>query len=930
MLRFTKLLCFLLLFAHLHAQNSKGIFSGKLTDTSGKNAVAFATITIFKAKDTAIITYRLSDPNGNFKVPGLPFDIGLRAVITSSGLSVYRKEFTLNPGQPQVDIGTLKMQPDIKSLDEVLVYSERPPVTVKNDTVEFNASAFKTLPSALVEDLLKKLPGVDVDVDGAITVNGRKVNRILVDGREFFGGDPKVATKNLPANLVDKVQVVDDKEELDKNPEITKADLGQVLNIKLKRSIKKGWFGKAYAGAGSNGNRGHYESGAIINSFRDTFQVSVLGYSNNINKAGFGFNDLEQLGGFKRSGFNSVSTWTDGGVSINDISFGGTGQGIQQSSGSGVNLNHDPTKKLNYNFQYFFGQIISNYNSKSNSQQFFSDTVLTTRSSTIDKSSSNNHRFGSKITWKKDSFSTFVFRPNLAIRLNNSAREYFSDGSSSYQPKLNESENLQRTDARDLSYNHELTYNRVFKKKGRTLFMSNNLSIGDIDHDQVNNAENVFYNGQTTVTTLNQNREKRTNNRQSSLQLNFTEKLSKQFSVRISNYFNYFKNNDDLTTYDWDPLSGKYEVLNNTLSNGLERTGNKLLSSATLIWSHKKLQVSPGVSYNRLYINNNYLKNPDLVQRNSYVFPSLLISWNGLNIGYRANVMEPSAYDLQPVVDNTNQLYQNFGNPDLVPTIFHGVNVGFFKYDKKSQVNFNFNGAVNFQENAIIRERTVDNRGAQTTRPVNVNGVFNFYSNGGFSKSFKFSSNWRFSIRPGFNLSSSRNYVIVNNVRSKFTTWGPGSSITWAFNWKDLFEFNQRYSVFWQRTKYDSDAYKDLRIASHYATSEIVIRMPKNWVWESTVDYRYNPNVATGFSKNIVRWNAGINYLFLKEKKGQLKIFVFDILKQNTSAFRFVRENFIQDTESNALTRYVMLSFTYNIRDFKAGKVGGRNNFFFF
>src|SRR6187402_2649659 len=320
------LFCFSILSSLLFAQNNKAVLSGKLVDTSGKTPLAFATISIFKAKDTSIITYRLSDPAGNFKVTGLPLSIELRAVITSSGFSVYRKEFHFTSSQLNIDIGEIKMEPDMKTLDEILVFSERPPVSVKNDTIEFNASAFKTLPSALVEDLLKKLPGVDVDLDGNITVNNRRVNRILVDGKEFFGGDSKVATRNLPANLVDKVQVTDDKEELARNPETNKSELGQVINLKLKRSIKKGWFGKAYAGAGGYADRAHYESGAIINSFRDTFQVSVLGYGNNINRAGFGFEDFDKIGGFRRSGYNASSFGA-----VGDVSSGSTGQGLQKS-----------------------------------------------------------------------------------------------------------------------------------------------------------------------------------------------------------------------------------------------------------------------------------------------------------------------------------------------------------------------------------------------------------------------------------------------------------------------------------------------------------------------------------------------------------------------------------------------------------------------
>jgi len=919
------LFCYALLSNLLFAQNNKATLSGKLVDTSGKIPLALATITIFRAKDTSIITYRLSDPAGNFKVTGLPLNIELRAVISLSGFSVYRKEFQFTLSQLSIDLGIIKMGPDIKTLDEILVFSERPPVSVKNDTIEFNASAFKTLPSALVEDLLKKLPGVDVDLDGNITVNNRRVNRILVDGKEFFGGDSKVATRNLPANLVDKVQVVDDKEELDRNPEINKTELGQVINLKLKRSIKKGWFGKAYAGAGGNTDRGHYETGAIINSFRDTFQLSVLGYANNINRAGFGFEDFDKIGGYRRSGYNATTFGA-----VGDVSSGSTGQGIQKSAGAGININHDPKENINLNFQYFFGQIITNYNSKLNGQQFIADTILNTLTSSEDRSENNTHRFASKITIEIDSVSMITFRPGISMRKNNSQRYSFSETSSNYDPKLNESDNKQKVDGDEFSYTHDLNYNHMFKKTGRSISFSNNLFYGDNDNDQYNLAKNIFYNSPIPITILNQDRQKQVDNLRTTTVLNYSEPINKTSSLRIFNTFNYFKDKDDLNTFEWNPLTGEYDLLNNDLSNGFKRRGIKNTAAFTLGMSKNKMHFSPGISLQSIHIKNEFLKDPTVVQKYFYVFPTFYFYFNNFNAGYSVYINEPSAYDLQPVVDNSNPLYQNFGNPDLVPAIAHSFNTGFNKYDMKRSVSYNFYINFNFTKHAIIRERTIDDLGVQTTRPLNVNGTGYGNLNFSLTKQYKFKKDLRFSIRPSLNFNGTRSFVILNSDKSEYQNFTISSSIMWTLNWKDLVEFNQRYSFNHQRGRYESDAYPDLSVISHVSTTELVIRLPENWVWESTVDYRYNPQVAPGFSKNIFRWNAGINYLFLKEKKGQIRLYVFDILKQNTSAFRFVRENYIQDVESNALTRFFLITFTYNIREFKGGKVGGRKGFFNF
>ncbi|HEY0060297.1 MAG TPA: carboxypeptidase regulatory-like domain-containing protein, partial [Flavisolibacter sp.] len=294
---FSLTLVLLLAFGGVQAQGS---IRGKIIDSASKAPLSLATVTVFKAADTALITYRISTPDGEFKVNGLPLNATCRVVISYSGYNVYRHVFTLT-GSDVLDMGTIRMSASSGTLDEVLVIAERPPVSIRKDTIEFNASSFKTLPTALVEDMLKKLPGVQVDADGNITANGKRVNRILVDGKEFFGNDPKMATRNLPANIIDKIQLTEDKDERELNPDKPAGDIGQVINLRLKKAIKKGWFGKAYAGAGTNDR---YEAGTILNLFRDTMQLSLIGFSNNLNRSGFGVGDIQSLGGFGRTGIN--------------------------------------------------------------------------------------------------------------------------------------------------------------------------------------------------------------------------------------------------------------------------------------------------------------------------------------------------------------------------------------------------------------------------------------------------------------------------------------------------------------------------------------------------------------------------------------------------------------------------------------------------
>lgn len=924
------LLCFCLLAAATHTvAQDRGSLKGKLVDSSGKQTLALATVTVFTAKDTSIITYRLSDPKGDFTVPGLPLGVPSRAVISFSGYRVVRKEFELTKEQPQLDLGTIRMMADAQSLEEVLVTAERPPVSVKKDTIEFNAAAFKTLPTALVEDLLKKLPGVDVDRDGNITVNGRVVNRILVDGKDFFGGDPKVATRNLPANVIDKVQVVDDKDQLDQNPDINRAQLGQVINLKLKKSIKKGWFGKVYGGAGTDDR---YEVGGIVNTFRDTLQVSVLGFSNNLNRSGFGISDVMNMGGFQRSGVNNVAINSDGGFALNGVSFGGMGGGITRSTGGGMNLNTEFGKKATLNFQYFYGQNNTRLDQLSNTQQFFNDTALTTRNTTRQESDEYSHRIGASLRWKTDSFSQLRFAPLVTLKKTESERLFHSMAGSNFEPLLNESDNAQRASGNDIGYSHNLSFNRSFRKKERSLFIGHTFNTYKGENDQYNDIVDTFYKAPTNRRTLNQLRDRDNRNFRASISFNYNEPLTKSLGLKFSGNGEYFKDKDGLNTYNKGVSGEEYDVINPDLSNTIDRSGLRGTFTTQLNWKIKNWRILPGISYQSLRIDNEFTKNPTIHQRFSYVLPTLNINVKEWSLNYNVNVNEPQATDLQPVIDNTNTLYQQLGNPNLVPTQAHNIGLYFNKYNTKNHMSYNLYLNGNISKDAVIRERTVDDKGVQVTRPVNIDGIWRFSSSAHISKQFKFKSNWQLTLGGSFWGEYNRNYVIVNSNRSEVKNWRLQPSLNGRFNFKDKVEFSQRYTLGWNRSLYASPVYPDLEVVSHTSFSEVIIRLPKHFVWESSIDYIYNPQTAPGVRKSNVRWNAGINYLFLKDEKGQLKLSVYDLLNQNISVSRVTRENYIQDNQTTVLRRYFLLTFTYNIRNFGAPgpKVYGRNGLFIF
>jgi hypothetical protein len=920
--------CLLLTALSLNAQETKGTIKGKLVDSAGKQVLPLATITIFKAADTAIVTYRLSDPQGEFKVPGLPLNIGLRAVITFSGYSVFRKEFQLTPEQPQLDMGAVNMMTNTTSLDEVLVIAERPPVTVKKDTIEFNASAFSTLPTALVEDLLKKLPGVQVDADGNITVNGKRVNRIMVDGRDFFGTDPKMATRNLPANIIDRVQVAEDKDEKELNPDKPAGEIGQVINLKLKKGIKKGWFGKAYAGAGTDKR---YEAGGIVNLFRDTLQVSLLGFTNNLNRAGFGFNDIRSLGGFDRTGINSISISSGGALSVNGINFGGTGEGINTTTGGGLNMNHVLANGLTLNTQYFYGQTRNDIEELNKRRQFLGDTILETNTIRNELLESFNHRIGFGLKGNIDSLTRFEFKPNLVFINQESLRNTVTTNESNVDNLLNKSRNDQNLKGKDVQYSHNFMFFKNFRKKGRTLNITNWINTNNLENDQVNEAQNVFFeNGFSDTTLLDQLRNRQQDNFSISLGVNYTEPISKQTSLRFGFQSMYLRNKDQIGTFTKNG-NGKYEVPEENFSNILNRKSWRNNLSAAFVWRYKQLSVTATASVLAFDIKNQFSKSINDVDQNfTYLLPALNINWKALNFNYSVNVSPAEINDLQPIPDNTNPLYILQGNPDLLPTKHHSYYFHFNKSitAKTLYVSAYLSGSV--REDGVTRSRTVNPDGTQVTKPVNVDGQNSFYTNFNISKQYKLNKNFQFSFGGGYNVNFSRNYLIINARRGYVKNFGLGPNVFTNFNWKDKIEFNVHYNLNYNKSDYESQDFNDLNVTSHYSMSELVIRWPKNIVWETSLNYRYNSQAAPGIQKSVALINGGIIFLFLKDQKGNLKLSAYDLLNQNTNVSRQTNENAIIDRQINFVQRYYMLTFTYNIRNFNAGKVGGSQRFFRF
>jgi hypothetical protein len=912
---------------------AQGSIKGKLIDSMGKKPLGFATVTIFKSSDTTLITYRLSNPEGEFKVPGLPLNISCRVVISYSGFDAFRKEFTLTNNSP-LDLGTINMNPSSKSLDEVLIIAERPPVTVKKDTIEFNASSFKTLPTALVEDLLKKMPGIQIDPDGSIMANGKKVNRILVDGKAFFGDDPKMATRNLPANVIDKVQVTTDKDEENRNTTGDLTNIGQVINLTLKKGVKKGWFGKMYAGGGTDDR---YEIGGIANIYRDTMQLSVLAFSNNVNRSGFSLKEVQDLGGFGRSGYNSIAISSrsggQSGFALNGISFGGLDAGIARTTGAGFNLNHAPNKRNSFFLQYFFGGTKTNIEQVNNTQQFFHDTSINNRTSLINDKTGLNHTVSAGANLKLDSLTDLTLRAGYTYTSSNENIGALVNLTNNKVGNISRGQGNQFNNFYGNRYNHSISLTRRFKaKKGRSFNLYNYVYYNGNLQRYITESDNYYQVPDNDTSIIRQLRRQDAPGLNSLLTMSLTEPLTKKLTLRINERYDYLKDKQDIGTYNIDPYSFKYELLDYARSSGFTRTQNKLTTYAGLSYRLKQVTLNGG--FNGLWQNiHNTFKNISQPINMSLfnILPSISMQWKQLSAQYSMNANVPQISYLIPVPDNTNPFSIRYGNPYLKPSRQHNFYVSNYNFFQSTGATFNISMNASIINNDVIMSRTVAANGIQTDRPVNADGSMQLSMGVGYGKEYKNKQKFIFSYRVSPSASYSKRKLIVNNNESMAKTFSYGANLNIGLNWNDLIEFRPIYAPNISQTSYTDPYFKNIRVVTHNMEGELIIRMPRKLVWETNVTYRNTTQVAPGLPKTNIFWNAAVTLLMFKGDVGLLKLSVFDILDRNNGYYRYTTQNQIVDQRTNVLQRFAELSFTYNIRNMGAPKkVGGKDRLFLF
>ncbi|SJZ33051.1 TonB-dependent receptor [Sediminibacterium ginsengisoli] len=911
-----------------------GNISGKVSDSTGKQLLPLTTVTVFTARDTTVVTYRLTNENGVFKIPGLPLNVPLRVMATYSGYEAFRKEFTLSDANPGLDLGLVKLISTSKDLDEIIVTAERPPVIIKKDTIEFNASAFKTLPNGLVEDMFKKVPGMEVDANGDLKINGQKVNRLLVDGKRFFGDDPKMATRNLPSSFVDKIQVMDDKDEMALNNDGDMSKIGKVINLTLKKGVKKGWFGKLYAGGGTDER---YEAGGIANIYRDTLQMSLIGFSNNVNRSSFNMKDVTQLGGFERSGFSSMSIWSGGGrdgFALNGISFGGTSAGLTRATGAGVNLNHAPNKNLSFFGQFFYGNTRSVVESESNAQKFIGDTTINTRNRNQALNTGNSYNVNAGTNWRPDSLTNITFSASFSYIGNGSNGTNTTVVVNNKLGALTNVDGSSNSDAFNRAYYHSFSLTRRFRKKTRNLSIYHSLNLATNPVNYITETDNDFFYPTSYTTFFRQLRTTNAPSTSMNLNANYSDQLSKIVTLRINQRVDYGKQVQDVYTFGKHVNTNEYDSLDMSLSRGLQREQTRWNNNVALSYKLNKVTLNTGFTWLQQWINNSFSILPGTNSRNHYsdLLLGVSLNWKRFSFGFSQDVFAPSISYMAPVPDNSNPFNIMYGNPALNPSKRSSLNLNGTIYNVKTSTTISFNVNTGFTDNAVIYDVTLGSNGVQTNTPINVNGLFSTNGSLRYSRQFKNNQRFIFTLAPSLFANYSKTPMLFNKNMSDVRVVSITPTMAITANWKDKVELSSSYNPTISKSTYSNQQFKSTSLTTHNINSEIIVRLPEKFVWETNASYRYNSITAPGIPKTNIYWNAALSLLMLKEDKGVLKLAVYDILNRNNYVTRAITSNTINDFSSNVLQRYFMLSFTYNVRNMGAAKqkIGGRERLLLF
>lgn len=898
---------------------------GELFSEATEEPIPQANIRVLQKSDSTFITGKASDLDGRFNIPVSNGSYILQ--ISFIGYNDLFKDVVVSSSAPVVNLGKLTMSVDNILLSETVVTAKAAEIVVKGDTLEYNADSYKVTESAVVEDLLKKMPGVEIDTEGNITVNGRAITKILVDGEEFFSNDPKVASKNLPANMVEKLQVLERRSEMAQMTGFDDGEEENVINLTVRPGMKEGLFGSAFAGYGS---KDRYEANVMVNYMKNNDQYTVLGGINNTNNAGF-------------SDLGTAMFGSMGGRGGRGGMFGGT-NGISTSGNIGGNFSKEFSSKFklggNVRYGYTDTDIISDE---------FTQNILSAGNTLEDESNrsnnlSENFNMDLRLEWDPNEYTKLIFRPNASI-YNNSRSETgeFNTLEELTGDRINDGHSDYYSEGKGSEVGGRLDFSRKLGDDGRVISAQLSGNTGNSENNGTSISETMYYRGTRPNDLIDQRFTNINDNNSWRGYISYVEPIGKNNFIQLA--YQYRKNvsiSDRDTRTEEELGSGNYNVLDTLYSKRLDNNFIRQELELNFQSIREKydymvgFSMQPSSSRNKTFIGEQII---DTLRQDVINFAPMAqfnYRWNrnsNLRIRYFGSTNQPSVTQLSPVIDISDPLNIRFGNPDLTPSFEHRLNVRYRSSNPEKASSFNAFANAGYMTNDVVSLTATDiSSGRKITTYENIQGNWN--ANGRVMMNIPF-KNIKFSLFSmsfaSYNHSNGytgtytgTNEIVnpddINIIRDSNLSKRLNLSEVLGINYRsDQFDFSVRGNVSYNNVTNSLEGQRDQEYFNYGANASTSIYLPLNFTLESDINYNTNSGYADGFEQNEWLWNASLQKTIFKQKNGTIRFKIYDILQQRSNISRSVSSNYIRDTTTNTLTTYFMVHFVYRFNIFKGG-----------
>ncbi|MDB5012792.1 MAG: hypothetical protein JWQ25_994 [Daejeonella sp.] len=875
------------------AQNGREV-SGIITDST-KLSIISATVKLTSPTDTILTS---SNVKGEFlfkNVTASSFSI----TISSLGYRTQSKNYAYSQSSQKIQLDPIILKEQSNVLNEVVV-SGSTPVTIKEDTVEYKTSNYKVRENAVAEDVLKKLPGVEVDKDGNVSAQGKAITKVRVNGKDYFGGDVRAATQNLPADIIDKMQIIEDYGDQANLTGIRTGDPERILNIQIRPDKNKGYIIKSVVGGGT---RERYQASSSANYFNNSQQISFLGNLNNTNAS---LLNIAGSGGGGRGGRNS------GG--------GGSSDGITSVSSIGLNFRQEINKKVTTYGSYSYLFKDNSIESNSIQQNIYNDVIINSTTSNPNSSINNNHRFNWNLEYKPDTINYIKISPTLTYNDYNSLGNPFSIVQRGNQVTNNSGPTISNSSTPNFGGN--ILLNHRFAKKGRNLSLFGNVNISNNEQDQ--DITNLIETGGVEV--FNRQLQNITNNsRNTGGNISYTEPISKQSFLELSYNYNStnYDNDRQIDSVNSSGVATHSFLLSNEYNYSF--TTNKLGLNYRFQSQRYNYTLGAGVQPSLLKGNSVVGTTPTVYQKSGFnIIPVARFSYKfsrtrSFNFNYRGNSNEPSFTQLQPITDKSNTQFWYTGNPDLKAEFNQNLNVRYNNFDAKTGNTVFANLSTTITNNKIVNNtQQVDASGKiiQEIQYLNTNGYYTVNGSYNFSKPFS-ERKYVFSLNGSANYNN--NVSFSDHIKNLGKNWVLSQGFNVQINPSEWLEVNPGVRYSYNTNTNDILTRGNTKVSTAGFSLNSKTYFLKTWLVGIDFSKTLNSGYSSLLANNPLILNTYLEKQFFKGKTGQLRLQAYDLFNQGTNISRAVNGTLITDSYTNRLTRYFMLTFSMKLQQF-AGK----------